>query len=94
VEFQEVVSTTERLAPLSEASDGATVRLGPAAAPAVPRVIGVAARAPASGNGWIGLRRSQASVLTSVDRLPLLSGLLGLALLVGGFALLWYREGR
>jgi hypothetical protein len=94
VEFQEVVSTTERLAPLSHATGGETLRLGPAASPNVPRILDVAARAPAAGSGWIGLRRSEASVLKSVDRLPLFSGILGLALLVGGFALLWYREGR
>jgi hypothetical protein len=60
----------------------------------VPRIVAVSERAPAEGSGWIGLRRSQATRLVSIDRLPLFSGLLGLALLVGGFTALWFREGR
>ena len=54
----------------------------------------MSSRAPASGRDWIGLRRSEATVLKSIDQLPLLGGLLGLALLVGAFAALWYREAR
>ncbi len=60
----------------------------------LPRISAVSSRAPAAGNGWIGLRRSEATVLKSIDQIPLLGGLLGLALLVGGFAALWYREAR
>ncbi len=95
LEFQEVVSTTERLQPVADATGGAVVRLG--ASPGetnVPRIVAVSERAPAAGSGWIGLRRSQATRLVSIDRLPLFSGLLGLALLVGGFTALWFREGR
>jgi hypothetical protein len=61
---------------------------------AIPRVSAVSSRAPAAGRDWIGLRRSEATVLRSIDQLPLFGGLLGLALLVGGFAALWYREAR
>ncbi len=93
-EFQDVISTTERLAPVAEATRGSVRRLAGGGGISVPRVVSVSARAPAAGDGWIGFRRSEASVLRSVDRLPLMSGLLGLALLVGGFGALWYREGR
>ncbi len=93
-EFQDVFSSIQRLAPLVKEAGGGIARLGPPQAVAIPRVVAVSERAPAAGSGWIGLRRSQATVLTSVDRIPLLSGLLGLALLIGGFAALWYREGR
>ena len=93
-EFQDVISTTDRLTPIAEATGGSVQRVSSGAAVAVPRVSAVSSRAPASGNGWIGLRRSEATVLRSVDRLPLMGGLLGLALLVGGFAAVWYREGR
>ncbi len=93
-EYQNVVSSTERLAPLVEETGGGITRLGPPDSIAIPRIVAVSERAPAAGKGWIGLRRSQATVLRSVDRIPLLSGLLGLALLIGGFAALWYREGR
>ena len=73
-------------------------RLGRAALAArtasIPRISPVSSRAPASGRDWIGLRRSEATVLKSIDQLPLLGGLLGLALLVGAFSALWYREAR
>jgi hypothetical protein len=91
-EFQDVVSTTERLRPIAEATGGSVRRLGGDGA--IPRISAVSARAPASGRDWIGLRRSEATVLKSVDRLPLLGGVLGLAMLAGGFVALWYREAR
>ena len=97
VEFQDVVSTTERLRPIVEATGGAVRRIataGAGGAVAVPRIAAVSSRAPAQGRGWIGLRRSEATVLKEIERLPLFGGLLGLTLLVGAFALLWYREGR
>ena len=91
-EFQDVISTTERLAPIAEATGGSSRRL--AADGGIPRISPVSSRAPASGRDWIGLRRSEATVLKSIDQLPLLGGLLGLALLVGAFSALWYREAR
>jgi hypothetical protein len=93
-EFQEVISTTDRLAPVAEATGGSVRRVASNGGVAIPRVSAVSARAPASGRDWLGLRRSEATVLKSVDQLPLLGGLLGLALLVGSFAGLWYREAR
>ena len=92
-EFQDVISTTERLQPDRRGDR----RLGPPARRErhrSPRISPVSSRAPASGRDWIGLRRSEATVLKSIDQLPLLGGLLGLALLVGAFAALWYREAR
>ncbi len=91
-EFQDVISTTERLRPIAEATGGSARRLADDGG--IPRISPVSARAPASGRDWIGLRRSEATVLKSIDQLPLLGGLLGLALLVGAFSALWYREAR
>ena len=93
-EFQDVISTTERLAPIADATGGSVRRVASATGIAIPRVSAVSSRAPAAGRDWIGLRRSEATVLRSIDQLPLFGGLLGLALLVGGFAALWYREAR
>jgi hypothetical protein len=93
-EFQEVISTTERLAPVAEATGGSVRRIASNGGVAIPRVSAVSARAPAAGRDWMGLRRSEATLLKSVDQLPLLGGLLGLAVLVGSFAGLWYREAR
>jgi hypothetical protein len=95
-EFQDVVSTAERLQPLTEATGGSVRRLagGSGAEVAIPRITPVSARAPASGRDWLGLRRSEATVLKSVQQIPLFGGLIGLALLTGAFAGLWYREAR
>jgi penicillin-binding protein 1B len=40
-----------------------------------------------AGNGWIGLKATEASVLNGIDRYPLMIGLLGLALLLGALSL-------
>jgi hypothetical protein len=93
-EFQDVISTTERLAPIADATGGSSRRLSGQNNDQIPRIATVSSRAPAEGRDWIGLRRSEQTVLKSVDQLPLLGGLLGLALLVGAFAALWYREAR
>jgi hypothetical protein len=91
-EFQEVISTTERLQSIADATGGSVRRIADGD---IPRVSAVSSRAPAAGRrDWLGLRRSEATVLRSVAQLPLLGGLLGLALLVGAFAALWYREAR
>jgi hypothetical protein len=93
-EYQDVISTTERLQPIAEATGGSVRRLGGASNDAIPRISAVSSRAPASGRDWIGLRRSEQTILKSIDQLPLLGGLLGLALLVGAFSALWYREAQ
>jgi hypothetical protein len=94
-EFQDVISTTERLHPMADATGGSVNRVSNGGGGiALPRISPVSARAPAAGRDWMGLRRSEATVLKSVEQLPLLGGLLGLTLLVGAFAGLWYREAR
>ena len=94
-EFQDVISTTERLQPIADATGGSVRRVSDGdGGISLPRISSVSSRAPAAGRDWMGLRRSEATVLKSVDQLPLLGGLLGLAILVGAFAGLWYREAR
>ena len=95
-EFTDVVSTPDLLQPVAEATGGAIDRLlsAPGASVDVPRIIAVRTGAATSGNGWIGLRQTDATVLRGVDRLPLFAGFLGLALLLGAVAATWYREGR
>lgn len=97
-EFANVLSTTETLAPLAEATGGAAVRLrGEGASPTaidMPRIVPLRRSSDYSGDGWIGFRTTDASMLKGIDRYPLFSGLLGLALLLGAAVLTWYREGR
>ncbi|MEE4015396.1 hypothetical protein V1T76_25245 [Roseibium sp. FZY0029] len=94
-EYTDVLSTTEPLAPLSEATGGASERLRDVGGDlTVPRIVSMRPSASFAGNGWLGLKATEASVLNGVDRYPLMIGLLGLALLLGALSLTWYREGR
>lgn len=94
-EYTDVLSTTEPLAQLSEATGGASERLRDVGGDlTVPRIVSMRPSASYAGNGWLGLKATEASVLNGIDRYPLMIGLLGLALLLGALSLTWYREGR
>ncbi len=60
----------------------------------MPRVVAVRSSDTYRGEGWIGLRMRQASIVRGVGVLPVFAGLLGLLLLIGGLAAAWAREGR
>ncbi len=90
-ELAAVISTVKTLAPIVKATSGSIQRIEGAG---IPRLIQIAQNATASGRGWAGLVNSNATVLNSVFRIPLFTGLLGLALLLFGFASMWFREGR
>ncbi|WP_420414123.1 hypothetical protein [Roseibium sp.] len=94
-EYTDVLSTTEVLTPVSEATGGTARRLRDVGGDLdLPRVVSMRPSASYAGNGWIGLKATEASVLNGVDRFPLLIGLLGLAILLGATTATWYREGR
>jgi hypothetical protein len=94
-EYTDVLSTTDVLDPISEATGGTARRLRDVGGDLeLPRVVSMHNSAGYAGNGWIGLKATEASVLNGVDRYPLMIGLLGLALLLGALSLTWYREGR
>jgi len=94
-EFQDVRSTFDRLQPVATASGGHIARMTDANGKLeVPRVVPVRSGHAVSGRDWIGVRMTEASLLTGVDRLPLFTGFLGLAILLGLAAATWYREGR
>ena len=92
-EFARVVSTDAHLGPVAEATGGRVQRaLGADDVPRLTLLSETASRM--SGNGWLGLRESRAYALTGVTTVPLLSGLLGLALLLAALGGMWWREGR
>jgi hypothetical protein len=94
-EYQEVVSTTDRLKGLAEETRAAARRVSDATgAVSVPRVVPVSGNGPFAGDGWIGVREASVSVVRGVAVLPLFAGLIGLALLLGALAATWAREGR
>jgi hypothetical protein len=90
-EYGDVVSTTSLLEPVLEAANGSARR---ASTSDMPRIVPIRVGAHASGQGWIGFENTRSSLLKGVSRIPLFSGLLGLALLLSIVAAMWAREGR
>jgi hypothetical protein len=93
-EFSEVTSTTDMLKPLAQATGGDARRVVDGSSIDLPRIVPVRASSVFRGDGWMGVRMRDASVIKGVGVLPLFAGLIGLLLLLGGFAATWLREGR
>jgi len=93
-EFSEVTSTTEMLKPLAQATGGDARRLVDGSSFEVPRIVPVRASGIFRGDGWMGVKMRDASVVRGVGVLPIFAGLIGLLLLLGAFAATWLREGR
>ena len=93
-EFSEVTSTTETLKPLTRATGGDARRVVDGSSIDPPRIVPVRAASMFHGDGWMGVRMRDASVVRGVGVLPIFAGLIGLLLLLGAFAFTWLREGR
>jgi hypothetical protein len=95
-EFQDIVSTTDLLAPAAEATGGSVRRVSETmtGSLALPRIVPVRQGGEANGRDWIGLQTTNDSVLRSVSRVPLFAGFFGLAVLLMALGSTWYREGR
>ncbi len=93
-EFSEVTSTTEMLKPLTLATGGDARRVVDGSSIELPRIVPVRASSVFRGDGWMGVKMRDASVVKGVGVLPLFAGLIGLLLLLGAFAATWLREGR
>jgi hypothetical protein len=93
-EFSEVTSTIEMLKPLSQATGGDARRVVDGSSIDLPRIVPVRATSIFRGDGWIGVKMRDASVVKGVGVLPMFAGLVGLLLLLGAFAATWVREGR
>ena len=93
-EFSEVTSTTEMLMPLAQATGGDARRVVDGSSIDLPRIVAVRASSVFRGDGWMGVKMRDASVVRGVGVLPIFAGLIGLLLLLGAFAATWLREGR
>jgi len=93
-EFSEVTSTTEMLKPLSQATGGDARRVVDGSSIDLPRIVPVRATSIFRGDGWMGVKMRDASVVKGVGVLPMFAGIIGLLLLLGAFAATWVREGR
>jgi hypothetical protein len=93
-EFSEVTSTPDALKPLAQASGGDARRVVDGGSIDLPRIVPVRASSVFHGDGWLGVKMRDASVVKGVGVLPMFAGLIGLLLLLGAFAATWLREGR
>jgi hypothetical protein len=93
-EFSEVTSTTDMLKPLTQATGGDARRIVDGSSVDLPRIVPVRASSIFRGDGWMGVKMRDASVVRGVGVLPIFAGLIGLLLLLGAFAATWLREGR
>jgi hypothetical protein len=93
-EYAEVTSTTDVLAPLTNATGGDSRRLDDGSGLNVPRIVAVRSGDTYKGDDWIGMKMRDASVVRGIGVLPVFAGLLGLLLLLGSLAGAWAREGR
>ena len=95
-EFQEVVSTEDRLRTLAAATGGTVNRLALSAGAEIvlPRLVSMHATPSYGGADYIGIKRTDASTVRGVGLFPLAIGLAGLILLLGSTVLAWLGEGR
>ncbi|SDT52049.1 hypothetical protein [Bradyrhizobium canariense] len=93
-EFSEVTSTSDTLKPLAQATGGDARRVVDGSSIDLPRIVPVRSSSAFHGDGWMGVRMRDASVVKGVGVLPVFAGLIGLLLLLGAFAATWLREGR
>ena len=95
-EFQDVVSTTDKLRPIAEATGGTVRRIsaGPENAINIPRFVAMHDSPVYGGSDYIGFKRTGASVVTGVGVAPLAIGFLGLLVLLASVIGGWLWEGR
>ena len=95
-EFQDVVSTPDKLKPLAEATGGTVRRIGSAGTSDVslPRLVAIGESPVYGGAGYAAIKRIGASEVKGVSVMPLAIGFLGLAALLGSSIAAWVFEGR
>ena len=84
--------TVDTLKPLAQATGGDARRIVSGSSIDLPRVVPVRSSSVFRGDGWLGVRMRDASVVRGVGVLPVFAGLIGLLLLLGAFAATWLRE--
>ncbi len=95
LEMQDVVSTTEKLRPLAEATGGTVRRIaagGAGDAVTMPRVVSLYPAPSYGGSDYIGIKRTGSTELIGASSTSLATGFLGLAALLGAVIAAWLRE--
>ena len=91
VEFADVRTTAEKLAPLVAATGGGTFWVGSRQRPR--RSAGFRRASGRAGQNWMGFRANGDYVVTGFSEIPLLPAVAALLLIVGGLLAAWRREG-
>ena len=95
LEMQDVVSTTEKLRPLAEATGGTIRRIAAGSggdAIAMPRIVSLNPAPSYGGSDYIGVKRTGSTELLGASSTSLATGFLGLAALLGAVIGAWLRE--
>jgi hypothetical protein len=90
LEFVDLRANAEPLEAVAKATGGGIVWL----AEGVPDFRRTGVGRDTAGRGWMGLRRNRSYVVTGLAEIPLLPGLIMLALVLGGLAGAWWRESQ
>jgi hypothetical protein len=90
IEFADVLTTPEKLAPVVAATGGGIFWIGSGKVPEVRRV---SPDRTAAGNNWMGFRANGDYTVTGLSEIPLLPAVAALLLIVGAFIAAWRREG-
>jgi hypothetical protein len=91
---EEVVSTTEKLRPLAEATGGTVRRISnDGTSLTVPRIVAMHDAPVYGGSDFIAIRRTDASVVRGIAVVPLGTGLAALLALLGVIVATWTYEG-
>jgi len=91
IEFADVRTTPEKLAPVVAATGGGVFWVGNGT---IPEIRWVSPDRAAAGRNWMGLRANGDYTVTGFSEMPLLPGIAVLLLIVGGLLAAWRREGR
>ena len=95
-EFQEVVSTPDKLRPLAEATGGTVRRIadGTSGAITMPRLLEMRDSPIYGGSDYVAIKKTGASEVKGIGFSPLAVGFLGLLMLLGSVVSSWVYEGR
>jgi hypothetical protein len=90
IEFADVRTTPDKLAPVVAATGGGIFWAGSGAVPEIRRV---APERTAAGRNWMGFRANGDYTVTGFSETPLLPAIAALLLILGGLIAAWRREG-
>lgn len=95
-EFQEVVSTPDKLRPLAEATGGTVRRIanGTGGEVTIPRILKMRDSPIYGGSDYAAIKKTGASEVKGIGFVPLAIGFLGLVVLLGSLLATWLHEGR